>query len=93
MLAKKVTQNGLTTKESEHASMPKKIKENMGMIRVESSSLIIPQTLFIDRMSLTSQEEIADLLKFYRQFSNTLQQIICSNNLISCPLKNFIICL
>lgn len=60
---------------------------------MERSSLILSQTLFIHKMSLVSQEEIFDLLKFYRQFSNTLQQVICSNNLISCPIKNFITCL
>lgn len=60
---------------------------------MHSSSLILPQTLFIHKMSLASQEEIYDLLKFYRQFSETLQQIICSNNLISCPIKSFIVCL
>jgi len=63
------------------------------MKRVEASSLIMPETMFIHKMSQSSQEEIFDLLKFYRRFTETLQQIVCSNNLISCPLKNFIVVL
>lgn len=71
-------------------ALPRKAR---GLCRLENSSLIIPQTLFVDRLSVSSQEEMGDLLKFYKQFSNTLQQILCSNNLLSCPLKNFLVCL
>lgn len=49
--------------------------------------------MFIHKMSAASQGEIFDLLKFYRRFTETLQQIVCSNNIISCPIKNFIVAL
>ena len=70
-----------------------KLRDYINEKRVEEVSLILPQTLFINKMSAASQEEIFDLLKFYRQFTYTLQQIFCSNNLISCPIKNFIVSL
>ena len=92
IMSKKSSQiTGNNNKEHEYPMI--KRREKIGKFRVNSSSLILPQTLFIHKMSLASQDEIYDLLKFYRQFSDTLQQIICSNNLISCPIKNFIVCL
>jgi hypothetical protein len=53
----------------------------------------MPETIFINRMSLNSKTEINDLVKFYRQFSNTLQQLFHSGTFISSPLKHFLFCL
>ena len=33
---------------------------------------------------------MGDLLKYYNQFVNTINQLFCSNNMISCPLKHFV---
>lgn len=52
----------------------------------------MPQTLFANRLSLQTLDQFADLLKFYKQFAISLQQIFFSNNLVSCPIKNFIFC-
>lgn len=50
----------------------------------------MPETVFVDRLSQNSEEEVSDLLKYYNQFVNTANQLFYSNNLISCPLKHFI---
>jgi len=34
--------------------------------RIQNCSLIMPETVFIDRMSQDSKAEISDLVKFYR---------------------------
>jgi hypothetical protein len=34
-----------------------------------------------------------DLIRYYEQLSNTLRQVFYSNNLISCPLKHFVLSL
>lgn len=52
----------------------------------------MPQTLFTNRLSLQTIDQFADLLKFYKKFAISLQQIFFSNNLVSCPIKNFIFC-
>ena len=52
----------------------------------------MPQTLFANRLSLQTLDQFADLLKFYKQFAISLQQIFLYNNLVSCPIKNFIFC-
>lgn len=65
-------------------------QEEQSKMRLQSCSLLLPETVFVDRLTATSRSEITDLLKYYKQFTITLQQIFYSNNLLSCPLKNFI---
>lgn len=59
--------------------------------RLETSSIILPSTVFYERMNFTTKVETDQLLKIYRQLSNTIQQTINSCNLISCPLKHFLL--
>ena len=56
---------------------------------IERSSVIIPETIFIDRFSLEEKEEITGLLGIYKYFSNTLQMMIRTINILSCPMKHF----
>lgn len=42
-------------------------------------------------MSFSAKVETDQSLKIYRQLSNTIQQTINSCNLISCPLKHFLL--
>ena len=53
-------------------------------------SLLLPETLFPDRLSKNSSNEVTDLLKYYNKFVYTINQLFYSNNMISCPLKHFI---
>ena len=55
--------------------------------------LLITVFAMVYRQELSVLADMAsevDLLKYYKQFTITLQQIFYSNNLLSCPLKNFI---
>lgn len=51
---------------------------------------MIPETVFLDRMSLQSKADASDMVKFYRQLANALQQMFFSVNLISVPFKHFL---
>ena len=68
-------------------------KEYLKKMRVENSSVLIPETVFADRINKQARTVVADMLKYYSQFTNTLQQIFHSNTLISCPFKHFVLCL
>lgn len=59
-------------------------------LRVQNCSLLLPETVFVDRLSMNSEMEVSHLLKYYSQFANTLGQLFSSNSLLSCPLKHFV---
>lgn len=42
-------------------------------------------------MDFSNKVETDQLIKIYRQISNTLQQTLHSCNLLSCPLKHFLL--
>jgi len=66
-------------------------KAKYSRYRLESSSVILPSTIFYERMNFSAKVETDELLRIYRQLSNTIQQTINSCNLISCPLKHFLL--
>lgn len=68
---------------------PSKVKYSR--VRLESSSIILPSTIFYERMNFSAKLQTDQSLKIYRQLSNTIQQTINSCNLISCPLKHFLL--
>jgi hypothetical protein len=69
--------------------LPSKVKYSRH--RIEASSIILPSTVFYERMNFSAKVETDQLLRIYRQLSNTIQQTINSCNLISCPLKHFLL--
>lgn len=79
--------------ESDQKALKRNTEYNNSTMGIQNSSIIMPETVFIDRMSIATKMEITDLIKFYRQFSNTLQQMFYSCSIISCPLKHFLLSL
>lgn len=63
--------------------------KNMTHEEIERSSIIIPETVFVNRMEEAEQTEVLEMLDFYKIFSSSLQQLIKSVSLISCPIKHF----
>lgn len=61
---------------------------------MQNATIIAPETVFFERLTEENKAEISDLVKFYREFANGLQQMFFSStSMVSAPYKHFIYCL
>ena len=65
-------------------------EETHSTLKIAACSLLMPETIFTDRLSPNVRREVRELLRFYLQIGDSLSQVLHCNSLISCPLKHFL---
>ena len=65
-------------------------EETHSTLKIATCSLLMPETIFTDRLSPNVRQEVRELLRFYLQIGDSLSQVLHCNSLISCPLKHFL---